>query len=529
MAEQNSRDWDAALHLRACEALLAATEVKLAEVEDTLADALHASLTWIFETGADLRFINLIGHVQEITGLNPKRLLGQTIEYLMIDRGDPQIEAMLGDIRGHKPYRDFLYRISTPGGLRYIRASGSPRYDSNGRFCGYRGTARDVTAQLDAENRAAATYQRFAEAIESIPASLMLFDADDRIVICNDATKRYFPGAQHLLVPGTRFEDLLRADIASGNVWKSGTDVEKWIRSRMKRHRSAKAVLTGQLKGGRWIQVIERRTSDGGTIGIRMDITKLKRKEQQLKRKAQELEEHSRELQRSNTELEQFAYVASHDLQEPLRMVASYCQLLQRRYRDKLDQDAGEFIAYAVEGASRMQRLINDLLSYSRVGRKGGAFEPLAAADLVKAALANLQGAIADSAAHIDVDELPRINGERTQLVQLFQNLIGNAIKFRREEPPRIRITSSIENGFARFIVADNGIGIEREYVERVFLIFQRLHERSRYPGTGIGLAIAKKVIDRHGGRIWIESVPGRGSQFQFTLPLASKGSARDA
>ena len=210
-------------------------------------------------------------------------------------------------------------------------------------------------------------------------------------------------------------------------------------------------------------------------------------------------------------------------------MVASYCQLLQRRYAGKLDKDADEFIEFAVEGARRMQRLINDLLSYSRVGRRGAGTESFPAAEALDLALANLEGAIADSGARIEAEPLPTIVADRSQIVQLFQNLIGNAIKFRRDEPAVVRIAAALEPApaggaaTARFTVADNGIGIGAEYLDRVFLIFQRLHERNRYPGTGIGLAIAQKVVENHGGRIWIESTPGEGSRFNFTLPLGAQ------
>jgi PAS domain S-box-containing protein len=377
--------------------------------------------------------------------------------------------------------------------------------------------------RMAAESREAAIHRRFAEAIEHIPSSLMLFDADDRIVICNSATRKYFPTAGHLLVPGVAYEDLLRAHVTSGYVEGVGDNVEEWIQDRLKSHRAANSSITRAYRDGDWSQIIERHTSDGGIIAVRVDITALKHHEQELNRQAQKIAEHVREVERSNAELEQFAYVASHDLQEPLRMVASYCQLLQRRYKDKLDEAANEFIGFAVEGASRMQRLINDLLAYSRIGRKGGDPMPLEFSDSVKTALANLEGAIADSGAEIEVGPMPRLVGVPMQLAQLMQNLIGNAIKFRRAEVlPVISVSAIEEDGAWHIAVADNGIGIEPQYLERVFLIFQRLHERNKYPGTGIGLAIAKKVIEYHGGRIWIESTPNRGSRFHFTLPSAA-------
>ena len=253
-------------------------------------------------------------------------------------------------------------------------------------------------------------------------------------------------------------------------------------------------------------------------------IAKLQEADEEVQRKARALEDYATELKRSNAELEQFAYVASHDLQEPLRMVSSYCQLLKRRFGDKLGDDANEFIEFAVDGSLRMQRLIKDLLAFSRVGRTGGAFEPLDMNEIVQVALTNLAGAIADSAAQIEISPLPPVNGQRVQLTQLFQNLIGNAIKFRRDIRPRIRIAASEGEGdLAQFTVEDNGIGIDTENLERAFIIFQRLNDRDKYEGTGIGLAIVKKVVEHHGGRIWIESEVGAGSRFHFTLPIAEK------
>ncbi|BDI17245.1 sensor histidine kinase [Nostoc cf. commune SO-36] len=241
----------------------------------------------------------------------------------------------------------------------------------------------------------------------------------------------------------------------------------------------------------------------------------------------------SQELIRSNAELEQFAYVASHDLQEPLRMVTSYLQLLERRYKNQLDANADQFITYAVDGARRMQTLINDLLNYSRVTSRGQSFVLVDCNAVLAQVLANLQIAIADSKAVVTYDTLPQVMADATQLTQVFQNLIANAIKFCHHQQPLIHIGVSkgdvdINRKNLNFLpsedewlfsVRDNGIGLESQYTERIFIIFQRLHGREKYPGTGIGLAICKKIIERHGGHIWVESKLGQGSTFYFTIP----------
>jgi signal transduction histidine kinase len=224
------------------------------------------------------------------------------------------------------------------------------------------------------------------------------------------------------------------------------------------------------------------------------------------------------ELERSNTELERFAYIASHDLQEPLRMVSSYTQLLERRYKDKIDNDANDFINYAVNGAKRMQGLINDLLMYSRVGTRGKPFETTDCNKVLDTALENLEITICENNATITHDPLPVVEADAGQMVQLFQNLIENAIKFHRDEPPRINISAEKQDREWTISVRDNGIGIEEQYFERVFAVFQRLH-RDDYLGTGIGLSIVQKIVQRHGGRIWIESEVGKGTTFRFTLP----------
>jgi len=287
------------------------------------------------------------------------------------------------------------------------------------------------------------------------------------------------------------------------------------------------------------------------------DITEPKRAENQLKQTVAD-------LARSNAELQQFAYVASHDLQEPLRMVSSYVTLLEQRYKDKLDADADEFITYAVDGAKRMYTLINDLLAYSRVGTCGREFEPTACEAVLATTLANLKAPIEENEAVVTHDPLPSVMANETQLVQLFQNLIGNALKFRGEHPPQIHVSaqkteefrdssstsqvakddgleistqqSAIQNPNFKvgnpksaignpqssewvFSVRDNGIGIDPEHAKRIFVIFQRLHGKGEYSGTGIGLAVCKKIVERHRGRIWVESEPRQGTTFYFTIP----------
>lgn len=226
------------------------------------------------------------------------------------------------------------------------------------------------------------------------------------------------------------------------------------------------------------------------------------------------------ELARSNRDLEQFAYVASHDLQEPLRMVATYTQLLAERYQGKLDENADKYIHYAVDGALRMQRLVQDLLAFSRIGRQGNQFRILDCNEALETALQNLHTTIQESGAQIALEQLPSVMGDRSQLTQVFQNLIGNAIKFRASETPEIRVSAALRGKEWLISVSDNGIGMAPEYLDSVFLIFKRLHTRAEYPGNGIGLAICKKIVEQHGGRIWAESQPGQGATFRFTLPL---------
>lgn len=358
------------------------------------------------------------------------------------------------------------------------------------------------------------TYARLNGIIDGSPDMIAAVDVEYHYIACNDAYKTEFEKifGRKIHLGMSLFEALSHLPEEMENnvaLWTRALEGESFTLS--------SEFGSSELQRNIYeLSFSPIRDSAGLAIGaahIVRDITERKRVSEDLAKK-------TAELARSNQELEQFAYIASHDLQEPLRMISSYVQLLAKRYQGKLDQDADEFIHYAVDGAARMQRLITDLLSYSRVGTRGKPFEPTDSYQVLAAALDNLQLAIADNAAFITHDRLPTVTADGSQLTQLFQNLIGNAIKFHSTLPPTIHIGAQQQDNEWLFSVRDNGIGIAPEHFERIFMIFQRLHASAEYPGTGIGLAVCKRIVERHGGRIWIESQPGQGATFFFTLPL---------
>ncbi|NIP72957.1 MAG: PAS domain S-box protein [Gammaproteobacteria bacterium] len=370
----------------------------------------------------------------------------------------------------------------------------------------------------DKGSAAWADFERFFhQVLEAAPDAMVVVDNGGRIVLVNHMAERMLGYSRSELV-GQPVEML----------------VPERFRRRHPRHRDAYGRDPRPRYMGEGRELSARR-KDGTELPVELSLIPVHAEGQQLvtvgvrdvterHRVRETLEHHARELERSNAELEQFAYVASHDLQEPLRMVASYAQLLQRRYMDRLDEDAQEFIGYMVDGATHMQDLINDLLAYSRVGTRGKPFSVTRASMAVQRALGNLHRLIEDSGAKAIVGELPELVADEAQLVQLFQNLIGNGIKFRGEAPPVVRVGCERGDGEFRFYVRDDGIGIDPKFAERVFLLFQRLHGKREYPGTGIGLAICKRIVERHAGRIWVESRPGSGSTFWFTIPYRPPG-----
>jgi PAS domain S-box-containing protein len=396
----------------------------------------------------------------------------------------------------------------------------TPMRDPDGEVIGVLGIARDITERHLAEQlqilmwKELATKEAFLRTLlQTVPELVWLKDVDGVYVFCNSMNESLLGRKEADIVGKTDYElfDREVADIFAAIDRKVMAAEEPSV---------DEIWLTFAADGRRALYESIKtpmRDADGqilGVLGIGHDIT-------ERHQAAETLRAALAELARSNEELAQFAYVASHDLQEPLRMVSSYTQLLAKRYTGRLDADADEFIAYAVDGANRMQRLITDLLAYSRVGTRGKKLEPTDFAAALASALVNLKAAIDESGAVVTHDPLPILRADRSQIAQLFQNLIANAVKFHGAEPPRVHVSAAANDPEGKewlFSVRDNGIGIEPQYSERIFAVFHRLHTREEYPGTGIGLAICKKTVERHGGRIWVESALGEGTTFRFTI-----------
>lgn len=356
--------------------------------------------------------------------------------------------------------------------------------------------------------------ERFRLAVESSPNGMVMVNPRGHIVLVNAEAERMFGYSRDELV-GRGIEMLVPERFRTGH----SAQREEYANKPERRLMGAGRDLFGLRKSGTEFPVeigLNPITTPQGALVLCsvVDITERKQ--------AQEvLEARSRELLRSNAELEQFAYVASHDLQEPLRMVASYTSLLAEEYGEKLDADAKLYIHFAKDGAERMQQLIHDLLSYSRISSRKRAPAPVSSSECLDLALANLRISLDETGCIVRRGELPTVLGDRSQIVDLFQNLIANAIKFRRGNPPVIEVMAEPGSVGVRFAVRDNGIGMEPQYFEDVFQVFRRLHTKDEYPGTGIGLAICKRIVERVGGRIWVESVLGQGSTFYFTWPSA--------
>ncbi len=373
--------------------------------------------------------------------------------------------------------------------------------DEQGTVRGLSMVFRDL-ARLHANERAS---RRLAALVDGSNDAIVAKTLDGVITDWNAAAERMF---------GYTAAEAIGRDVRM-IIPPASLDEETRILERIRDGASVPAFETVRLtKDGREIPVSVSISPIRDALGHVTGASKVARDITEAKRR-------DAELRRSNAELEQFAYVASHDLQEPLRMVVNYTELLEQRYKGRLDEKADKYIHYASDGARRMQRLVSDLLEYSRVGSQGKPLAPVAAEAVARSVMDGLRRLVRESEAVVEIGALPVVMADEVQLRQLFQNLVTNAIKFRGAAPPRVTITASPRDARVCFAVADNGIGMEMQYAERIFQMFQRLHELGKYPGSGIGLAVAKRIVERHGGTIWVESQLGVGSTFYFTLEAA--------
>ncbi len=419
-----------------------------------------------------------------------------------------QQSRVMETLRQGRAFAPFQYRVVRPNGeIRVVQVFAADlELDSSGQPVRVRGALQDITERKRDEEE----MRRMATVVRDSNDAITLSDFDGRITAWNRGAEQMF---------GYSEKEALQMSI-----WRLAPP-DKVLEKKAFVHRliAGEAISSFETQrvtkdGGIldvWLTLTKLTDADGKPIGIastERDITERKKAEAQLQHTLADLE-------RSNKELEQFAYVASHDLQEPLRMISSFTQLLAKRYESQLDDKARKYVNYTVEGAIRMQALINDLLAYSRVGTRGRPLETTDAHAVLGEAIRNLAAMIEENHALITNDDLPMVRADASQLVLVFQNLLANAIKFRRADLPRIHVSAQNRGHEWVFAVKDDGIGIEPQHAERVFVIFQRLHTREEYPGTGIGLAVCKRIVERHGGRIWFESGPGHGTTFFFSLP----------
>ena len=453
---------------------------------------------------------------ERISGYSREELVGQPFRRFFTDpeRAQAGVEQVVAE--GEVSNYD-LTVVAKDGRQALVSYNATALRDADGRVTGVVGCARDITQSKQAEEalRSASAYNR--SLIEASLDPLVTIDLEGKIIDLNGAAEKVTGFTREELI-GTDFSDYFaepekaRAGYRQG--FREGV-AQDYVLEIRRRDGNVTPVLLYNVSAHQ----DEAGEVIGAFVAMR-DITDRKKAEEMQREAEDALKKQTKELVRSNAELEQFAYVAAHDLQEPLRMISSYVQLLEQRYKGKLDSDADEYIAYAVDGANRMQGLINGLLTYARVSTRGKDLTPVDTEDVFERAIANLKVAIEESGGTVTHDPLPTVIADDRQLVQLFQNLIGNAIKFRGEARLHVHVSAGQTGEEWVFSVRDNGIGIDPEQFERIFVIFQRLHPAAEYQGSGIGLSIAKKIVERHDGRIWVESKPGEGSTLYFTLPV---------
>ncbi|HML06108.1 MAG TPA: PAS domain S-box protein, partial [Methanobacterium sp.] len=452
-----------------------------------------------------------------IYGYSGHEMIGKHMSTLMGSSEWKRLSKIREEIKKGKKVAHYeAQRVKKDGTKIDISVTLSPIRDVKGQITGISVISRDITEQKKSEKALIESEEKLNATIESSPDSITVSDLDLKITSCNQATVAMYRASSKDEIIGLRVSDLVVSKhhkLIVDAMNKLLKDM-KSVTLEVELYRKDNSIFPVEISAN---VVRDAKGKPISFVGITKDISYRKNAEK-------ERENLIKELERSNEELQQFAYVASHDLQEPLRTIASFTQLIERRYKGQLDKDADEFMEFIVDGASRMQAMIKDLLQYSRVETRGGEFKPTNVQNALDSALSNLKLTIEENSAKITHDKLPTVIGDEKQFIQLFQNLISNAIKFRKKDvAPKIHISASLDEEKNEYVfsVSDNGIGMEPEQTKHIFEIFQRLHTKDEYKGTGIGLAVAKKIVERHGGRIWVESKPGKGTTFYFTINLS--------
>ncbi len=502
-------------------------EEALERSEKRFRDIAEYALEWIWEVDIRGKYTYVSPIVEKILGYKPQEVLGKYFyDFFHPDDRDELKQAALEAFEEKKPFRNFLNRnVHKDGNIVWLLTTGLPITDDKGTLTGYRGTDTDITESKQAQE-ALKESERFAySTIDSLSAHIAVLDTNGKIIAVNQAWC-HFADANPPVPPhyGVGLNYLSLSETAPGESGEEGPDFAQAIREVIRGERESFSMEypCHSSEEQRWF--IGRITPflTGGVVVAHENITDRKKTEAQINRALLELE-------RSNQELERFAYIASHDLKEPLRTISGFASLLQARYKDKLDGTADEFIDFIMSGTSRMGQLIDDLLAYSRITAGTEKFESVDLNKILVRSISNLTVVIESTKAKITHDPLPTLIARDIQMEQLFQNLISNGIKFHGESPPHVHISS--QKSKRKWVISfqDNGIGISDEDRPKIFEMFYRLHGRSDYSGTGIGLAICRKIVEMHEGEIWVESRPGKGSVFYFSIPDKMKGQIEKA
>ncbi|MGE5420699.1 MAG: PAS domain S-box protein [Chloroflexota bacterium] len=490
---------------------LKATESALRESETKFRRIVEGANEGIWQTDARMMTTYVNAKMAGILGYSVDEMIGKHLFDFMDEQGRSLIIKKSANCDVTKKSFGHKY-LKKDGTFLHALVSSTHLYDEAGNFEGSIGMVTDISERIDVEKALRKTRRKLEMALQNGKIGILEWNFKTGEVVYDERTENMFglkPGSycKPASVFGSQIheEDLAHVRDAYQKSLKNNQPLETIFRT--KRNGNANYI---SLKG--FISK-DRKGHPSMLTGVCFDVTEMKNDaEQGLLRLTEE-------LLRSNNDLKQFAYIASHDLQEPLRMVSSFTQLLQQRYSSLLDEDGQEFIRYAVDGSKRMYDLLNGLLAYSRIQTRGKEFTAVDMNEIISIVKCGLRLVINETDCTITCQRLPVINGDSSQMIQLIQNLVENGIKFSCGKP-EISISSSRNNGFHLFSVKDCGIGIEEQYFEKIFRIFQRLHRSDEYKGTGIGLAICKRIVERHGGTIWVTSVPGKGSTFWFTIPI---------